>query len=422
MKAIVKFILHPEKFLSCILRATTCVLCLFYSSTIELHAQQILFTENFEDAHLTSRGWYDNNRLTISTSEHISGSAASIEFRFAKGATTPTSGGSARRKFSPNESVYLSYWVKYSANWEGSNKPYHPHEFTFITSIDGDYIGPAATHLTTYVEQNEGTPMLSIQDALNIDASRINQDLTLVTEQRGVAGCNGSSDVYPKGDCYLSGNQYRNGKSWKANRIYFTDTLGAFYKSDWHFIEAYFKLNSIVAGKGIADGIVQYWFDRKPVIDVRNMMMRTGQHPLMKFNQFLMAPYIGDGSPVEQTMWVDDLTVATGRPPQTSVSIDDELLMPTQLSENYPNPFSERTVIRVNVNTARKNIPTRISLKIFDFFGREILTLADGEFVSGEYEFILEASRLPNAPERGVFFCRLQTASECDQQVMLVAR
>jgi len=28
----------------------------------------------------------------------------------------------------------------------------------------------------------------------------------------------------------------------------------------------------------------------------------------------MIAPYIGDGSPVDQTMWVDDLTVAAERP------------------------------------------------------------------------------------------------------------
>jgi len=33
----------------------------------------------------------------------------------------------------------------------------------------------------------------------------------------------------------------------------------------------------------------------------------------MRFNQFIIAPYIGDGSPVDQTMWVDNLTVATSR-------------------------------------------------------------------------------------------------------------
>ena len=41
--------------------------------------------------------------------------------------------------------------------------------------------------------------------------------------------------------------------------------------------------------------------------------MRTGENPDMKFNQFLIAPYIGDGSPVEQTMWIDNLTVSTHR-------------------------------------------------------------------------------------------------------------
>src|SRR3989449_8148514 len=45
-------------------------------------------------------------------------------------------------------SVYLSYWVKYSANWVGSGQPYHPHEFLFLTNEDGAYIGPSATHLT----------------------------------------------------------------------------------------------------------------------------------------------------------------------------------------------------------------------------------------------------------------------------------
>jgi hypothetical protein len=31
----------------------------------------------------------------------------------------------------------------------------------------------------------------------------------------------------------------------------------------------------------------------------------------MRFNQFVVGPYIGDGSPVAQTFWIDDLLVAT---------------------------------------------------------------------------------------------------------------
>ncbi len=58
--------------------------------------------------------------------------------------------------------------------------------------------------------------------------------------------------------------------------------------------------------------MVRYWFDGQLVIEHANVLLRTGAHPNMKFNQLLIAPYIGDGSPVDQTMWVDNLTVATG--------------------------------------------------------------------------------------------------------------
>ena len=34
----------------------------------------------------------------------------------------------------------------------------------------------------------------------------------------------------------------------------------------------------------------------------------------MSFAQFAMLPYIGDGSPVDQYFWVDDMVVATARP------------------------------------------------------------------------------------------------------------
>ena len=86
------------------------------------------------------------------------------------------------------------------------------------------------------------------------------------------------------------------------------------YKNDWHFVEAYFQLNSIVNGKGVPDGIVRYTVDGQTVIEHTNVLYRTGAHPTMQFNQFLIGPYIGAGSPVDQTMWVDDLTVATSKP------------------------------------------------------------------------------------------------------------
>jgi len=274
----------------------------------------ILFQEYFDDADFTSRGWYDNTNLQLSTTEHIAGSTSSVEFHFNQGATTPTSGSAIRRKFIETDEIYASYHVKYSSNWEGSNRGYHPHEFLILTNLDGDWIGPAYTHLTAYIEQNEGEPLLAIQDGQNIDESNIGVDLTDITEVRAVAGCNGDSDGHGEGDCYWAGSAHRNGKGWRAGDVYFADTPGPYYKSDWHFVEAYFKLNSISGGKGIADGVVRYWYDGQLIIDHDDVMLRTGQHPDVKFNQFMIAPWIGDGSPVDQTFWVDDLTVATSRP------------------------------------------------------------------------------------------------------------
>ena len=282
------------------------------------------FTETFEDSNFLSRGWYDETGLVLSTTEHIPGSTKSVQFRFTQGATKPTSGAAIRKKFTATDSVYVSYWVKYSSNWTGSNQAYHPHEFYLLTNKNGDWDGLASTHLTFYIEQNEGTPMLGIQDGQNIDESRVGQNLVNVTENRAVSGCNGDSDGYGDGACYLAApGIHANGKGWRAGMVYFSDNSGSYYKNDWHFIEAYIKLNTISGGKAVKDGIMQYWFDGNVVMDYSDIVLRTGQNSDMKFNQFIIAPWIGDGSPVDQSFWVDDLTVAierSGPPPVTRPS------------------------------------------------------------------------------------------------------
>jgi hypothetical protein len=279
-----------------------------------LSASGILFEEAFEDTKFTTRGWYDGALVPVTTNEHIPGSTASAAFHWLPGAAGPVGTYTMRRKFGPSDSVYVSYWVKYSANYVGSGKPYHPHEFYVLTNLDGDYSGLSYTKLTAYIEQNAGTPRLTIQDGRNIDESHIGVNLVGVTENRSVAGCNGDSDGYGNGDCYLAGSSHQNGKMWIAGRPYFTNTIGPNYKNDWHFVEAYFKLNSVVNGVGARDGVIQYWFDGGAVINIQNAVLRTGRDQTMQFNQFVIAPYIGDGSPIDQTFWVDNLLVGTARP------------------------------------------------------------------------------------------------------------
>jgi hypothetical protein len=276
----------------------------------------VLLTESFENASVAARGWYDNTSPVITTGEYHGG-AASLEMAWNVGAPLPVHGGAMRHKFSPTNQVFVRYWVKYSANYIGSGVNYHPHEFHVVTDQDTDWIGPSATHLTTYIEQNYqngGIPRLAVTDALNIDTTKISVDLTNLTEQRAVAGCNGDTDGYPT-NCYQSGGQWFNAKGWTAPQVMFTPTAGPGYKNAWHKVEAYFQLNSISGGKGQNDGIAQYWFDGQLVIDKHDVLFRTAVHPSMKFQQFIIAPYIGVGSPVAQAMWVDDLTIATGPVP-----------------------------------------------------------------------------------------------------------
>lgn len=295
---------------------------LFFSGT---GSAAVLFQEKFDDAHFEQRGWYDSTTLKLTSKEHIPGSTSSVEYHFLKGAKTPElSGDAIRRKFAETDAVYVSYYVKHSPNWVGSGRSYHPHEFYLLTNMDGgdcgDYCGLSVDHLTVYIEENGGKPVMEIQDVLNIDQSKIGRDLTNITEQRAVAGCNGYSQADGSGpeDCYSASDGYRNEKVWRTSSAYFQDVAGPYYKGDWHRVEAYFKLNSIVNGKGVADGSLQYWYDGKLLMSRDNVLFRTAQYPAMKFNQLVIAPYIGDGSPVDQAIWIDDLTVATSRPTGTA--------------------------------------------------------------------------------------------------------
>ena len=100
-----------------------------------------------------------------------------------------------------------------------------------------------------------------------------------------------------------------NGKFYDSQERLFTD-------NQWHLVEALFKLNSLStdADTANADGVVQGWFDGNPVVDRADVIFRTTDFPNMRFNQYLLTPYFGPGLlPHAQTLWIDDLLVATTR-------------------------------------------------------------------------------------------------------------
>jgi hypothetical protein len=185
--------------------------------------------------------------------------------------------------FTPVEEVYIRFYLKLSKNWQWSGVNYHPHLTHFMTTENSEYHGPAASHLTLYVEPVGGKLRLAATDIQN--------------------------ENMPHG---LTQGPLRGGYNGM-----FYDSKEVLFKDDqWHCIESYFKLNSLnlVNDSANSDGIVRGWFDGEMVIDRVDVVLRSTDFPIMKINQFLMAPYFGPGLlNNDQKLWIDELVVGSNR-------------------------------------------------------------------------------------------------------------
>ncbi|MCC5906938.1 MAG: hypothetical protein JJU13_12060 [Balneolaceae bacterium] len=279
---------------------------------------ELLFAENFHNDDFASRGWYDVRSGAVLTTENPApGTSQVLECRYGEGDQRCAEGYPLRIKFDETESLYLSYWVRYSNSWEGSGVGYHPHEFHFATNLDTDYVGPANSHLTMYIEQVNLIPKIALQDSRNVDDNCIlrNDDSFEgcdgdfssypFTENRSVAACNGLEGTLDNRDCFWNGSYWYSSRSWDAAEPAITP-------GEWQFVEAYLRMNDIEDGIGLVNGSIRYWIDGELLISSDNILFRTGANPEMAFDKFIFAPWIGVGSPAEQTMWIGDITVAKG--------------------------------------------------------------------------------------------------------------
>jgi hypothetical protein len=69
-----------------------------------------------------------------------------------------------------------------------------------------------------------------------------------------------------------------------------------------------------------------------------------------------------------------------------------------QLRQNFPNPFNPSTTFRYELP-----VDSRVSLKVYDLLGRELLSLVDGQEMTGYHEVRLDGTRLSS----GIYFCRM---------------
>jgi hypothetical protein len=244
--------------------------------------EPVLLRENFDDADLPKRGWYDGTTFRIAGEAHHG--AGCIEYEWRAGDTAPTAASKgARHAIAATDEVYVRFYLKLSANWGWSGRSYHPHLLHFLTTENSKFHGPAASHLTLYMEPVNGKQRLAAKDIQNKDKP---QGLTQGPLKGGF-----------------------NGAHYDSRETLFTDDR-------WHCIEAHFKLNTLDVknDRPNRDGIVRGWFDGRLVIDYTDVVLRSTDFPTMKFNQFLMTPYFGPGLlPHAQKLWLDELVIATQR-------------------------------------------------------------------------------------------------------------
>lgn len=290
-----------------------------------------LLTEGFNDTDMSGRGWYDNGggNIVIDATDPQEG-AGSYRCTFANAASVCTGGYRERHLFTASDAIYLTYYTKYSANWIGSGQNVHPHLILFLTDENGDFDGLAYSRLSLYAETNAGTVRIASTDGMNIDNNQIDVDLTEVTELRAVSGCNG--EAINQGavfDCFVidtvpDPDVHNNGRFWDAPSPSFTTSCpGPTCQTDWKKIELYIRLNNVVGGIGQANGVMGVWVDGIQTAYVQTVIFRTGQHPDMKINQIIIAPFIGPpGSPVtDQSVYFDNLTLKSEIDNDTSVPV-----------------------------------------------------------------------------------------------------
>jgi len=278
--------------------------------------RKTVLEELFNDDDFSVRGWIDGYMNNIIEDEERGPVGM---WAWNEGDKTPKNFSSMRKDLGRDyEKLFIKYYVKYDDDWIGSQKNYHPHLIAIRSNYDffilGEYGGGANAYLTVYFDSwvnpknNKIHPWFQLQDSRNInyDYGMPPQNIADKTEYRSVGGCNGclnGQDCGTNDTCFnISNNYWYSAREWVIEDIYYL-------RDKWIKEEYYIEMNSIKNGKGIPDGILKIWHDDKLIFKSANMLFRTGKYPDMSFRQIGFFPYIGDGSPVHQSMFIDNLKI-----------------------------------------------------------------------------------------------------------------
>jgi hypothetical protein len=101
---------------------------------------------------------------------------------------------------------------------------------------------------------------------------------------------------------------------------------------------------------------------------------------------------------------------------------DEKIAKPAAfyLLQNYPNPFNPTTTIKFSGGSAsgRTGEPARVTLKVYDLLGREVVTLVDERKQPGVYTVTWDAGKVPS----GAYFYRLTAGGYTQTKAMVVMK
>ena len=110
---------------------------------------------------------------------------------------------------------------------------------------------------------------------------------------------------------------------------------------------------------------------------------------------------------------VDKMNLVLTQQVATGISREHTVPLTTELAQNYPNPFSSVTQLRVLVSANE-----RIALRVVDMYGRTVATLIDDVLAPGAYTVSFRAGRL----SRGVYTAVLTTPQGVFTKSMLLMK
>lgn len=102
-------------------------------------------------------------------------------------------------------------------------------------------------------------------------------------------------------------------------------------------------------------------------------------------------------------------------PAKDNPNNDLSVKTPTEYSliQNFPNPFNPATVINYQIPTS-----SRVTLKVFDILGKEVMTLVDSYKEAGSYKATFDASNLPS----GVYVYKIEAGTFLQAKKMILAK